>query len=190
MSALGWDVVATDLSDVISSVLSSNIARNLPHLPCDSGDIHVRVLDWTVPPERWVWDNNKCIASSADNSASAHEVSNPATPPFDLIISSDTVYTAEIAAPLLRTLHTLSISSIVSFRPPPIYLCVERRDSTLIDSTLTEAKDKWGFQVDRVPQKKIARAMEKGGLKWDREDWDGVEIWKLILNRAGDPLEL
>lgn len=27
--------------------------------------------------------------------------------------------------------------------------------------------------------------MEKTGLEWEREDWEGVEIWKLGLRRIG-----
>lgn len=106
-------------------------------------------------------------------------------PPFDMIISADTMYEPSLVEPLLRTLHHLSQLSINSAkRAPPVYLCVERRDPALIDQALASARDTWKFTVERIPQRKITKAMEKGGLVWEPEDWDGVEIWKLNLRNT------
>lgn len=106
--------------------------------------------------------------------------------PFDLIVTSDTIYSPELVQPLLRTLHALVCGApkwapAQHARCPPIYLCIERRDPALIDRTLAEAKSIWGFAVLRIPHRKVAKAMGKGGVKWDQEDWAGVEIWKLTL---------
>lgn len=218
---MGWDVLATDLPDVISSVLARNIAQNASLLSADSGVIDVRVLDWTVPPDQWDWHDRVAIArnsntpipgqiqiqppspspssSSSPSSSLAHQLQcnkpqqhpPPAEdgflgPPFDLIISSDTLYSPEITHPLLRTLHALSRSSIsatgTSNRSPPVYLCLERRDPELIDRALTEARDTFDFLAQRVPHRKLARALERGGAIWDKNDWEGIELWKLTLN--------
>ncbi|TBU50909.1 hypothetical protein BD309DRAFT_995977 [Dichomitus squalens] len=186
LASMGWDVIATDLQDVISSVLTPNISRNRAHLPPGSGAIEARVLDWTVPPDQWLWDDPKTIASQQLEKPSNAGQHNPILlqPPFDLIISSDTLYVAELVTPLMRSLHTLSrlsVSTSAEARAPPVFLCVERRDSGLTDRALSEATETWGFKAERVSHKRLAKAMEKGGARWQRGDWDGVEIWKLVL---------
>ncbi|RPD66269.1 hypothetical protein L226DRAFT_193464 [Lentinus tigrinus ALCF2SS1-7] len=185
LASMGWDVIATDLQDVISAVLSSNVTRNGAQLPPSSSGIEVRILDWTVPPDLWVWDDPHSIASHCVQKPSYPVHHRPIlAPPFDLIISSDTLYSAALVTPLLRTLHELckvSIASSPEARSPPIYLCVERRDPGLIDRALSEAQNSWKFKVERVPHKRLARAMEKGGARWGKGDWDDVEIWKLSL---------
>ena len=182
---MGWDVIATDLKDAISTVLASNISRNRPQLPSSSGAIEVRVLDWTVPHDQWVWDDSTRIASLHGEKPSSTAQQNPIlVPPFDLIVSSDTLYSADLVTPLLRTLHELckvSIASSPEARSPPIYLCVERRDPGLMDLALSEAKTRWSFKLERIPHKRLAKAMEKGGARWEKGEWDDVEIWKLSL---------
>jgi hypothetical protein len=184
LAVLGWDVLATDMSNVIATVLSHNVVQNAAALPADSGCIEIRELDWSVPPEKWIWDNDNVIASASSQSAKLLSIQEQSSlhlpgPPFDLIVTSDTIYSPELAQPLLRTLHALCNTSRASARCPPIYLCIERRDPALIDRTLAEAREVWGFTVVRVPHRKVVKAMDKGGVKWDQEEWEGVEIWKL-----------
>jgi hypothetical protein len=185
LRSLGWNVLATDIPNVISTVLHQNIANNTHcSSSVNTSVIQVRELDWTIHPDEWTWEHDEVIASPNGRPPS----NNPTArlkPPFDLIVSSDTLYIPELVQPLLRTLHALSVFSIAtstSARPPPILLCIERRDPALIDRTLQEAKDVWGFEVSRVPSRKMVKAMEKGGIKWPKTEWEGVEIWKLILN--------
>ncbi|KAJ3483343.1 hypothetical protein NLI96_g6378 [Meripilus lineatus] len=253
LSSLGWDVLATDLPVVLTSVLSQNIARNIPILPPGSGHLQARVLDWTVPPEKWSWNSNAVIAQSPppdfDTTSTSYSDSNkqefphatiqhdhmtsldsvtttasrpqldadqvefeyksrdPATnnntpphlaPPFDLIISADTLYLSSLVDPFLRTLHALSVQSLQvssshtnsttstnptspSTSPPPIYLCIERRDPRLMDQTFLTAQEKYNFTVERIPHRKLSKIMGKGGLMWDKSEWEGVEVWKLVL---------
>lgn len=191
LASLGWDVLATDKPDVINSVLSNNIANNTAVLPVDSGSISIRELDWTIAPDKWTWDDSKIIASaSREAPASKTELDLDDAlyrPPFDLIVTADTVYSPALAQPLLRTLHALCDASrsesTLRSRSPPVYVCIERRDSTLIDLTLEQARTLWGFTVTRIPYRKVSKAMERGGLQWAAEDWEGVEIWKLVLGR-------
>ncbi|KDQ60708.1 hypothetical protein JAAARDRAFT_124855 [Jaapia argillacea MUCL 33604] len=181
LSSLGWDVLATDLCNVTATVLSRNVAQNTPQL--HSGTIEIRELDWMISPEDWTWDNDEVIASaSRTRQESDARPTDVLGPPFDFIITSDTFYAPALTAPLLRTLYALSVQSLIGGRGPPIYICIERRDPVLIDQALEAARVTWGFSTDRVPQKKVARAMEKGGVKWPREDWEGVEIWKMSLD--------
>ncbi|KAH9857009.1 hypothetical protein C2E23DRAFT_721079 [Lenzites betulinus] len=182
LASMGWDVIATDLNDVVSSVLASNIARNLAQLPPDAGNVQVRVLDWTVPPDHWVWDDAQTIASAQVEKP--HPAGQPGPllgPPFDLILTSDTIYSADLVTPLLRALHALCHVSASELRTPPVYLCLERRDPALTDYALSQAKDPWNFKVERIPHKKLAKAIEKAGAHWEKGDWEGVEIWKLSL---------
>ncbi|KAF5380904.1 hypothetical protein D9615_003887 [Tricholomella constricta] len=188
MSSLGWDVLATDIPHVISSVLAKNIQDNLNKLPPASGTIDVRELDWTIPPDHWTWNDTTVVASASSSSLPSSDVNTPLlNPPFDLICSADTVYTAALVEPLLRTFHalcTLSLAASASARAPPIYLCIERRDPALVDRVLADARDTWGFTVERVPHRKLVKAMDKGGIKWPKAEWEGVEIWKFTLPRG------
>lgn len=170
-------MLATDTRNVVQSVLDSNIQANLTALPQSAGSIETRELDWTVPPDSWCWDNPLSVTSLADS-----PFPGLLQPPFDLIISADTVYSHELVTPLLRTVHALCTSShSLSQKHPHVLLCVERRDPELVDTLFAEARDTWGFSVDRVPSTKLAKSLDKGGLKWSRSDWEDVEVWKLRL---------
>lgn len=179
MCSLGWDVVATDLPDVINSVLRRNISDNLPNLPAGSGTIHVRALDWNVRPEDWVWDSDTVIALPTRSPAKPTENTTQLSPPFDLIVTADTVYLLSLVEPLLRTATHLcnasgrEVSSGMQW--PPIYLAIERRDPIVLDKFVEDARST--FEVEQLPRRVVSQAMEKSGLRWEKDDWDGVEIW-------------
>ena len=79
-------------------------------------------------------------------------------------------------------MHSLSTQSYaLSGRHPVVLLCVERRDPLLVDGLIQEAKEQWNFEIDRIPRTKIAKCIEKAGVKWDRDDWDGIELWKMKI---------
>lgn len=169
---------------MISSVLEKNIRNNLPALPIGSGIIQIRELDWSVPPEKWIWDHEHAIASNSPLTSAAQPDSLALLrPPFDLIFSADTVYATELIEPMLRTLHALSVLSASASHShfPPILLCIERRDPLLVDHLLASAKEKWNFSIERIPAKKLIKAVEKGAM-WDKAEWDGVELWKIRLS--------
>lgn len=183
MASLGWNVIATDIPDVISSVLDKNIRNNRAQL---SGTVHVRELDWTVPPDKWVWSDGLVIASQFPPSAPLDD-EHSLKLPFQLIFSADTVYKEALIEPLLRTLHGLSMISVIaskSLRGPPILICIERRDPLVVDRLLLEAKQIWNFDVERVSLRKIAKALEKGGVQWEKNEWDSIEIWKMKLRQG------
>lgn len=130
-----------------------------------------------VEPDQWSWTDTKSVSSPCLNKDPTAE--GPVGPPFDLIVTSDTVYIPKLAQPLLRTIHALASLSSARGKNPLILVCFERRDPLLIDRTLDDARQAWGFKPERIPHKKLVQAMDKAGLKWDKEDWNGVELWKL-----------
>lgn len=181
LCSLGWDVVATDTRPVISSVLQRNIDSNRVNLPAGSGRIQVRELDWTVEPGKWSWSDASRIAShdlqeDLQESTNGVETLNP---PFDLVLTADTVYIPQLLTPLFRTLQYLSCGGSTT-----VFLALERRDSRLVDEALLQAHHTWLFTPQRIPNKKISKALIKAGCRWDRSEWEGVEIWKLILKSA------
>ncbi|KAI0737668.1 hypothetical protein BC629DRAFT_1687283 [Irpex lacteus] len=185
MCSLGWDVFATDLPAVVDSVLLQNIATNLPNLPAGSGTIEVRILDWNVPPVEWIWQDNRVIGSETRKPS---EYNAPQlAPAFDLIISADTVYSPSLVAPLLRTIDHLSTltsgDEATRTQQPAIFVCLERRDPIVIEQLLDEAKKT--YTVEQVPERTMLQAMEKNGLAWIKDDWDGLEIWSFRPSGTG-----
>ncbi|KAJ7273654.1 hypothetical protein B0H12DRAFT_1090413 [Mycena haematopus] len=177
-------VIATDLPWVISSCLAKNIEDNRSHLPQGS-EVIVRELDWTVTPDRWVWDHKTIIASPTYCSPSG--VTFQLAEGLDLIVTADTIYSSDLVTPFLRTLHALCTLSLAAPhtgkapRAPVVLICLERRDPSLTDRTLEQAQSMWGFVVNRIPQHKVSKALGKSGFNWNRDDWDGVELWKLTF---------
>jgi predicted nicotinamide N-methyase len=177
LATLGVDVVATDVPLVLP-ILSENLDHNIPLLPLAAGSVVVRELDWTVLPENWSWTHPLSIASQgAPTSLTDESSAKDLSPPFDLIITADTLYHDELVAPLLRTLHHLVLLSPGS----KCLLALERRDPALIDRAIAAARQDWAFTCSRVPPRRLAKAMARAGLEWAKEDWDGVELWELSL---------
>lgn len=176
LSALGYDVLATDTAHVCNSVLRYNIAANLPHLPTTTGSIQVRELDWNVDSDRWMWNDSTRI--TPDGNASNKRGTNgeePLGPPFDLIVSSDTLYDVSLVQPFFRTVRALAASSrkIEPLKPLLFYLALERRDPRLIDEALACAP----VPLTQVPIRKVRKALDRAGIHWDGSDWEAVEIW-------------
>lgn len=197
LASLGWDVLATDLKVVISSVLEQNIRRNdhLPSLVTSRGVIQVRELDWNAPLSDWNWDRSDCIASLSSPQSDAGLKSKSPTqvndstlsPPFDLILTSDTLYDKQLIEPLFRTISHLSRLSVQQERPkkmkgPPVFLTLENRDPELVKFALEQARTRWGFLTERIPDRKLTKMLDKRGVAWDRDEWTGVEVWKLTLS--------
>lgn len=174
LNALGYDVLATDTPHVCNSVLRHNIAANLP---TTAGLIQVRELDWTVESDKWLWNDPMRITPNGDASnkrgANAEDLLGP---PFDLIISSDTLYDVSLVHPFFRTVRALAASSreIDPLKPTLFLLALERRDPQLIEGALACAP----VPLTQVPMKKVRKAIERAGIRWDTSDWEGVEIWK------------
>jgi hypothetical protein len=184
LCSLGYDVLATDIKDVVDVVLRQNISANEHLRSLEWGRLQVRVLDWSIEPEEWRWDDSQAITAGHFDTETT-STSDQLQPPFDMIITADTVYDPLLSSNLLRTAHALSVASSSGGHAfPPVYLCIERRDSDALDNTLKEAQDTWGFKVGRIPQKHVQKAVETADVKWEDDAWHGVEIWKLLLSKS------
>lgn len=151
-------------------------------------------LDWTVPIAQWRWDQPSYIARQSQNS-SVEEITTTKTDceppgdnltaPYDLIVTADTLYTADLITPLLRSLHHLSqLSTLPGAKYScPVYLAIERRDPALMDRAFDECSGIWSFKVERIRVAKIKKVLERAGVSWVNEKsmWEGVEIWKMRL---------
>jgi len=177
VGALGGDVLATDSACILDSVLRRNILANSSALS-PSATVHARELDWTVPSSAWSWSDPHSIT----NPSSTQKEDN-LMPPFDIIFTADTVYSSDLVQPLLDTI--LALSKLAP-RPPPCYLCLERRDPLLVDAFLARARE-MGFTVSRIPHQKLKRVLERADVHWEKDDWDAVELWKLQLAKAKLP---
>lgn len=163
-----------------------------------------RELDWTVEPRDWTWthqDHVACLIADDPQRTSESKLVEKSesgqspvlsgirlSPPFDLIITSDTIFSVDLTPHLIRTIHHLCRSSGVQTKAsdaiqcPPVYLALENRDPITTDRALDEAKNTWGFSLTRIPNNKVNAAMRRGGVDWTEDEWEGVEIWKLMLS--------
>lgn len=154
LGLLGWEVWATDLSNVIDDVLRTNVERN------PAGRVVIQELDWCS--ENWQW--NQPHPSNI-------------TPEFDLILCADGVYAIELIEPLLRTMKTLS-----GTRLPTILLAFERRDTAVIDSFFQQACS-IGFKSKKINLRRLlGRQIARWG--WTNDDWHSVEIWTMRYKPA------
>jgi hypothetical protein len=193
----------SDVPYILSSFTLPNTRQNLSALHSASSRLHppvveARELDWTVPPSSWDWSrggNGSSISSdwkdpytraqrekAAAEGTTPKKEAAPILPPFDLIVTTDTIYHPSLLPALLSTLKHLSLLSLSTTcsppsATPPILLALERRDPSLIDSALVEARS-WGFECKRIGGQRIGKSVERH-LGWTREDWEGVEVWKL-----------
>ena len=179
---------------MIDSVLDQNINDNI-HLV--TGSIRVRELDWTAEPERWSWTDTKSVSSPSLPERPPTE--GTVGPPFDLIVTSDTVYVPRLVQPLLRTIHRLASLSFTGGKSPLILVCFERRDPLLIDRTLDDARRSWGLKSERVPhknwpkrwKKQVSDGTEKTGAVWNcgNSNWPSLgEGWPARLGHKRNTL--
>lgn len=169
LHAMGYDVVATDTPLIAHGILHSNLSSNRS-TALSAPILEARALDWFSPPSSWSWTTSPITPSLSSSPSPSHEAPL-LQPPFDLILTTDSIYSPTLSTPLLRTLHALSPLS------PPIYLSLEVRDPSLIDEFLESARTEWGFKCSKVEKGRLERLVR--GMGWEEEDWEGVEVWKL-----------
>lgn len=184
MARLGWDAVSTDIPPVLDSVLKPNVEAGLYQLVNQNkavkDQIRVCELDWTAPPERWHW-HPKLGFPSTQKHADERSVDSESTAEqcFDLILTADTIYEPSIVKPLLSTIAYLCKRQADS--KPTVLLALERRDPTHISEALRLASEEFDLPFKQVPIKRVRKIFDTlgDGTTWSREDWEGVEIWKL-----------
>ncbi|KIY68598.1 hypothetical protein CYLTODRAFT_320136, partial [Cylindrobasidium torrendii FP15055 ss-10] len=124
-----------------------------PNIVANGGNdrVTVRHLDWTCP-----------IFTDEDE--------------YDLILTADTIYDSTTIRPLLDTIHALTTRSPRAL----LLVCLERRDPSLVEKFFDQAM-LIGFVCEQIPARKLSKALKKSGASWTRDDWDGVELWRLKL---------
>lgn len=168
---------------IAKGILRENVeGRPPPRTELEQPVLEARTLDWFAEPVQW--DLSRWSITPRSPSATAEPPSNAPllSPPFDLITTSDSIYDPTLTQPLLRTLHALCTPTRA---PPPIFLALEVRDPTLIAGFLHSAREDWAFKCSRVDERRLEKLMGEGGLGWEREDWEGVQVWKLMLGTRG-----
>ncbi|KAB5593060.1 hypothetical protein CTheo_3525 [Ceratobasidium theobromae] len=161
LASLGHDVLATDAHPAVLALLRRNVARNAPGL---AGSVHVRQLDWSVPPDLWDWDHPTSIT--------AQPPSQPTSRSFDLVITADTLYAPDLTPHLLRTIT--HIQALATDHPVTTYIAFERRDPALIDAALALIP-----HLVRIPRKKLLKAVHSVGWHWQSADLHDLEVHKL-----------
>jgi predicted nicotinamide N-methyase len=171
LASWGWNVTASDIEPVLSTVLAPNIKKNIAKVY--GGSVRPIAIDWTM------------------------ELPEELTGEYDMIITADTIYHPPLVLPLFNTIKKICQAQKSQ---PIIYIGLERRDSRLVDGAL-EAGREVGFEITRVGRGRVQKALDRAGwsqvrkaIKVDQADedgedesfgeesedwgWDGVEIWK------------
>lgn len=177
LAKCGWNVLATDLASIIESTLKSNVRAGMSQVNI-AGQVHVHELDWQIGPEQWKW-NTVGPYTSSDGSAKDNATLSD-VPDFDLIVSSDTIYETSLIRPLLRTISFL-YTQYVGQRKCTVLLALERRDASHVDTALRMAQSEYQLPFRRVSPQQVRKIFDAvgDGKSWSRQDWDGVEIWKV-----------
>ncbi|KAM0753846.1 hypothetical protein T439DRAFT_377976 [Meredithblackwellia eburnea MCA 4105] len=185
----GFDCIATDVPFLADTLLSKNLDENRS-LAVDAPKLEARALDWFEDPETWTWSSNSdggaitlASAEAVSSQADSDNINPLLAPPFDFIVTSDSVYDPTLTPPLLKVLHALSTPPNVtsaSKPPPPIFLALEARDPLLIAGFLESARTDFNFKCTQVNEGKIEKIAT--GWGWSKSDWEGVQVWKLVLD--------
>ncbi|CAG8539855.1 14666_t:CDS:1 [Cetraspora pellucida] len=155
MCSLGFETTLTDLAAVVDDVLKENVRRNLFILnnqPQNNEKFqhkaYVKVLDWTT------------------------QLSSDFTPPYDYIVASDCIYSLDLIPYFAKCLYDLSGDKSV------IVCGMERRDPIVIDNFLNECKEKYSFNISKIPVSKLKKILKRINNLND-EKLTQVEVYKL-----------
>ncbi|ORY61945.1 hypothetical protein BCR35DRAFT_283426, partial [Leucosporidium creatinivorum] len=183
LNAQGFDVLATDVPTIADGLLRQNLAaRPPPTTELEQPILQARALDWFSESSTWEFSRWSISPPAEGNDTDSDPPPNDLlSPPFDFITTTDSIYDSSLSTPLLRTLSSLSSPPLSSRTPPPIFVALEVRDPQLIDSFLRQAKEEWGFKCSRVEDGRLRKLMGEDGVGWEDEDWEGVQVWKLVL---------
>ncbi|KAA1078009.1 hypothetical protein PGT21_026669 [Puccinia graminis f. sp. tritici] len=189
LSALGYTVLATDIEPTLTQILVPNVRKWMED-NSSAGKVLPCQLNWNLELD---WQSvNNAFSRNADQGFPYDLNVTPEFTrqsrvlldsdallgtPIDLIVSADTVYTVDLIRPLLTT---LSILSARSPKQPIIYIALERREPTLVDSFFQMAVE-MGFKATQVESNRLRKLVESMG--WIDEDWEAVEVWKLSMKQ-------
>lgn len=155
----GWHVEATDLPYVAHGILADNVRAH----EAVTDQIEVAELDWLAEDQ-------------VDARSSA--------PPYDLVLSADTLYTPRLVSGLWHTFaRELARGRGSEDRGGFGLVALERRDSAFIDESLAVAIREQGLELTRVDDAKLEEAVQRS-LGWTKELWDGIEVWEVRRMRG------
>lgn len=170
LASKGYNVISTDISLVIESVLRENVQTGLRAIYnspstifSEVGKVDVVELDWEE-----VYTHGRL----PDTLRLTHEQSESSS--IDIITTTDTLYSPRLVQPLLTTLRLISVAQNA---PMIVYIGLERRDTTLVDSALKAAMEA-GLVLKKVGRGRMEKALGATRWGWSNDDWEGVEIWK------------
>jgi len=182
LASLGYDVTSTDIPPVLDAVLAPNVADGLDRLtrrvatPVFSGKVPAREVTRTTGTTAVKDTIGAITVRELDWLCPDLEVIKDLRP--DLIVTSDTIYHPALVPALFGTIARLSATSVsAGKKPPTVYLCLERRDSRMVDAALSQAAS-FGVQLKRIGHGRVAKSVERAGWAWKEEDWEGVEVYK------------
>jgi predicted nicotinamide N-methyase len=154
LAALGWDVTATDVAEVVDGVLAGNCERNEAAV---RGRVTVQVLDW--------------FSSGQQRQQGAGEQAQGEEKKYGMIVTTDTLYEPSLVRPLLTTIRKYAGAATT------VWVALEVRDKAVIEAALEMAKE-MGIVLSRIPRTRLRKALKAAGMAWKEEEWEGVEVWK------------
>lgn len=181
LASQGFDVLATDVPSIANTLLASNLSRNssLVDVGASAPILEARPLDWFAEPSTWTWDQPS-VTPLDSISPSQDALSTILSPPFDLIVTTDSIYHPTLSQPLLRTLTALT-----KLCPPstPVFVALEVRDPVLIAAFFDSARTEWGFKCAMVEEERLKMIVRRRLPEWEDEDWEGVQVWRLTRKK-------
>ncbi|KAJ9127329.1 hypothetical protein QFC24_000736 [Naganishia onofrii] len=184
---MGYQVTTTDIDPPMTQVLRPNIERNVTRM--NLTPITVTELDWCNLPAS---DGKGIPDAQIDVEHALLHGGRQWNQPWDIVLTTDTIYHVDLVQPLLRWIRILSVTSqsandngLESSDPqtpvyPPVFVALENRDPTLVANALALANS-YGFVTKRISQSRVDKCLAKTGWSWDRSlksDYDGIQIWK------------
>ncbi|TIA99932.1 hypothetical protein E3P96_02770 [Wallemia ichthyophaga] len=167
------EVLLTDVSKVVDRVLLRNVKSN------DYSNTQVGVLDWSTEPEAIDWKAIRCFIRISDmqwltERRQIDRGEHVLRPPFDLIVTTDTLYERTLTPQLLKHISYHLNQSGHS----KALIGLERRDSALIDEALSMITG-MGLKLQQIPQQSLSKAVRDEYGWQDDEIWSGCELYKL-----------
>lgn len=170
-------------------MLGPNVRRNLESVrQGSSGNVTVAHLDWFDFAANNEQDQDMSLAAAKQwwTSVTGGGETKPQWP--DILVTTDTFYDPKLVIPLLHTLRAFSLAMVSdssktdTTTTPMVLIALERRDPTLIDGCLEQARQ-MGFKLVRIADGRVRKALIKSGWTWASQDpkqgdWDGVEVYK------------
>lgn len=159
LAACGYDVVLTDLQEVIDRVLGENVK-------CNQWNIRQWMAEAALSGET-IQDPKTCVTALDWVDFYHHpERMDAFNPPYNYIIAADCIYSMDLIEIFLTCIYRLSSHLSI------ILISLEHRDDLVVNHFVSEAK-RLGFEVKMIPKKLLRLAVN-----------EDVEIYKLKKKRT------